>query len=83
MVLVDEVIRSSYTSNITDGVGIYASTSEFPAYVDASSCFKLGNIYLDEPGHNILIEMQFEGTEFSVKITDLDTQIKRFDCFDF
>lgn len=86
VVPVDEVIRNRYTSNIidvTEGVGIYASTSEFPAYVNDSSCFKLGNIYLDEPGHDVLVEMQFGGTEFSVQFTDLDTGIKRIDCFDF
>ncbi|XP_045176606.1 heat shock 70 kDa protein 12A-like [Mercenaria mercenaria] len=86
VVPVDEVIRNSYTSNIIDveeGVGIYASTNEFPAYVVDDNCFKLGNIYLDEPDHEVVVEMQFGGTQFSVQFTDLNTGVKRIDCFDF
>lgn len=86
IVPVDGVISKSYTSSIidvTEGVGIYASTSEVPSYVVESSCFKLGNIYLDEPGHEVVVEMQFGGTEFSVQFTDLNTGVKRIDCFDF
>lgn len=82
----DEVITNNYTSNIidvTEGVGIYASTSEAPSYVVEPSCFKLGNIYLDEPGHDVLVEMKFGGTEFSVQFTDLNTKVKRRNCFDF
>jgi hypothetical protein len=86
VVPVDEVVRNSYTSNIIDveeGVGIFASTREFPAYVVEENCFKLGNVYLDEPGHEVIVEMQFGGTQFSVQFTDLNTGVKRIDCFDF
>lgn len=86
VVPVDSVLRNSYTTNIidvTDGVGIYASEKEFPKYVVDPGCHKLGNIYLDEPGHEVVVEMQFGGTEFSVQFTDLNTGVKRIDCFDF
>ena len=86
VVPVDEVVRNSYTTNIIDveeGVGIFASTKEFPTYVVEDDCFKLGNVYLDEPNHEVIVEMQFGGTQFSVQFTDLNTGVKRVDCFDF
>lgn len=86
LVPIDSVVTSVYTSDINDvkeGVGIYMSTNKTPTYVTDADCFKLGNIYLDEPDHRVEVEMQFGGTEFSVQITDLDTKVKRFNTFDF
>jgi hypothetical protein len=65
VVPVDEVVRNSYTSNIfdvEDGVGIFVSTRECSAYVVEENCFKLENVYFDEPDHEVIVEMQFGGT---------------------
>ncbi|WAR03453.1 HS12B-like protein [Mya arenaria] len=73
----------SDTFDVAEGVGIYASSDPDPQYVTEKSCFKLGSIVLEEARHRLLNEMQFGGTEFTLQITDLETGVKRINCFDF
>lgn len=83
---IDSVVSKQFitdTFDVEEGVGIYASSSLHPQFVTESTCTKLGAIKLETARHRTLNEMQFGGTEFTMQITDLDTGVKRINCFDF
>ncbi|XP_060558389.1 heat shock 70 kDa protein 12A-like [Ruditapes philippinarum] len=70
MVPVGTVVQEhvvSDTFDVTEGIGIYASTEKCPTYVVNDSCFRVGTLYLDKPRQHLTLEMRFGETEISLQ----------------
>lgn len=70
-------------------IAVYVSTKPYPILVTELGCEKLGEIMIDVPlggwrrNAAVEIEFGFGGTEFTVKATEVKTQIQHEATFDF
>jgi hypothetical protein len=70
LVPVGKIVREhllSDTFDVKEGLGIYASTKEYPKYVVNESCFRIGTVHFDAPHQSYMLEMHFGEAEICLK----------------